>query len=594
MTEQSSPEAPSCALAALSIQPSSVVSGSPPAPVGIVVLSGPAPEEGSVIQLQSDDPTSAVVPPELTIPENVNAGFFEIDIGPVAHPSAVRITATYAGVTQSASMVVLPATSSQSTAAPADSALASSQATTIITGSAPSGTPPVPSPVDVTPTSQLQNPSQVQNPGSQSYRAALFALAPAVPFAATIITLGIYFAPLRPELPYWIVWTKANLLLVGSVISVLAWLGAAWCLSAVVRGTSADQANVNAYSQISQRLRDIDARLTAAANRDQLSAAELAGAQRVAAIRELIRNELGKPGFKWIQATGYINLWGLVHRAEEALLTVQPSDEVAAAGLYDELRLQGSDIDNSDQLLVKLRLAVSRLAPAAAIYLSQQPPATVPANAAETAPTPEQVIDGARLALRDVRQAINEFRDTSWDALVRTRNHLLGTMAATGIVTFLLFSVALSGRASDAPDNLLTDTLAAAASFYLVGAAVGLFNRLYAESSSDNSVEDYGLTAARIALTPVLSGLAALGGVVVIAMLPSALSGDILTPVSAAAAKAAPSLDQIYSLRGNPLGIILSAIFGLTPNLLIGALQSATDKYRSAVQSTAATGSQSR
>ena len=145
---------------------------------------------------------------------------------------------------------------------------------------------------------------------------------------------------------------------------------------------------------------------------------------------------------------------------------------------------------------------------------------------------PDQVVDGARLTLRDVRQAINEFRDSSWAALVRTRNHLLGTITITGIVTYLLLTVAISGRGADAPANLTTDAFAAAATLYLIGAVVGLFNRLYAESSSDNSIEDYGLTVARTGLTPVLSGLAALGGVLIIAILPAALSGDILAPTT--------------------------------------------------------------
>jgi len=209
------------------------------------------------------------------------------------------------------------------------------------------------------------------------------------------------------------------------------------------------------------------------------------------------------------------------------------------------------------------------------------------------------------LTLRDVRQAINEFRDSSWAALVRTRNHLLGTITITGIVTYLLLTVAISGRGADAPANLTTDAFAAAATLYLIGAVVGLFNRLYAESSSDNSIEDYGLTVARTGLTPVLSGLAALGGVLIIAILPAALSGDILAPTTTVVTQApggaasgqpaaqvvkrtAPSLDNVFNLSANPLSIVLAAVFGLTPSLLIGALQNAGDRYRAAVQSTSA------
>ena len=49
----------------------------------------------------------------------------------------------------------------------------------------------------------------------------------------------------------------------------------------------------------------------------------------------------------------------------------------------------------------------------------------------------------------------------------------------------------------------------AAIIFYFVGAIVGLFSRLYTESQSDSAIDDYGLTIARIAVIPIISGLAA-------------------------------------------------------------------------------------
>ena len=46
------------------------------------------------------------------------------------------------------------------------------------------------------------------------------------------------------------------------------------------------------------------------------------------------------------------------------------------------------------------------------------------------------------------------------------------------------------------------------AAIYLVGTIVGLFNRLAAESGGETSIDDYGLSGARLLLTPALSGLA--------------------------------------------------------------------------------------
>ena len=47
-----------------------------------------------------------------------------------------------------------------------------------------------------------------------------------------------------------------------------------------------------------------------------------------------------------------------------------------------------------------------------------------------------------------------------------------------------------------------------------------------------------------------------------------------------------PSLASIYSLGMNQFGIVIAAVFGLTPTLLIGALQNQADTYRDNIQST--------
>jgi len=104
------------------------------------------------------------------------------------------------------------------------------------------------------------------------------------------------------------------------------------------------------------------------------------------------------------------------------------------------------------------------------------------------------------------------------------------------------------------------------------------------------------LTMVRIGLTPVLAGLAAVGGVFVLAMAGSVMSGPGLTPMppqsvasgSAAAARVAPLLLDVFSLRANPFGLLFAAVFGLAPNLLIGALQSTADGYKADLQTTSA------
>ncbi|HKF35744.1 MAG TPA: hypothetical protein VKB35_02490 [Ktedonobacteraceae bacterium] len=49
--------------------------------------------------------------------------------------------------------------------------------------------------------------------------------------------------------------------------------------------------------------------------------------------------------------------------------------------------------------------------------------------------------------------------------------------------------------------------------FYFLGTIVGLFGRLFDERNVDTAMDDYGLSMARIIVTPLISGLAALVGV---------------------------------------------------------------------------------
>jgi hypothetical protein len=121
----------------------------------------------------------------------------------------------------------------------------------------------------------------------------------------------------------------------------------------------------------------------------------------------------------------------------------------------------------------------------------------------------------ARAVLRTVRQSINEFRDESWNGLIVARNRLLATMFFTGLTVFALLVIPIIRNASQS-------AIVAASTFYLVGAAVGLWGRLRGEFQTEAAVEDYGLSAARLITTPLFSGLAAIGGVMLVAMLPYA------------------------------------------------------------------------
>jgi hypothetical protein len=140
------------------------------------------------------------------------------------------------------------------------------------------------------------------------------------------------------------------------------------------------------------------------------------------------------------------------------------------------------------------------------------------------------------------------------------------------------------------------DMIVAAASYFLVGAIVGLFSRLRTESEAERAIEDFGLSSARLIHRPLFSGLAAISGVVLIGMLSGPLNSPLMPAgnvvgagqagPAAVAAQVVP-LDHIFDLQKYPFGLILAALFGLTPSLLIRRLEQETDKYKIDLKSTA-------
>ncbi len=226
-----------------------------------------------------------------------------------------------------------------------------------------------------------------------------------------------------------------------------------------------------------------------------------------------------------------------------------------------------------------------------------------------TAATVAAAPDRARVILRDIRQGINEYRDARREGFVRSRNHPMWTGTVTGIAAYVLLGIAIltvSGR----------EAIVAAVAFFLVGAGIGLFDQLRRGSGAETATEeDYGFERARLLYTPLLSGMAAVGGVVVTAMLFGTLTSTNVGAAPASAATAAPtaaapptaesaqaqeppgvrvgdsevpSLGRIFDLDEDRFGLVIAAVFGLTPGLLVNRLQNQAARYTSELQGTAA------
>ena len=184
----------------------------------------------------------------------------------------------------------------------------------------------------------------------------------------------------------------------------------------------------------------------------------------------------------------------------------------------------------------------------------------------------------ARNALRDARRTINEFRDQLGEGLVNGRNLLIGTALITGLLTYVLICFAIIAGTTPT-------VITAATAFYLVGAIIGLFSRLYDESKVENVPDNYGLTLARITVTPVLAGLASVIGVLLTSMLSLTLLKSAL-PQNGGVTLPQLGLEDSFNLRLNPLGILIAAAFALTPNLLINTLKKKANDFTDQLRNT--------
>jgi hypothetical protein len=301
-------------------------------------------------------------------------------------------------------------------------------------------------------------------------------------------------------------------------------------------------------------------------------------------------------GTEWAFETGYTNAWRIVHRTYEALIGVATVQEVISEVIHDVRSIQNSPLTDSTTLIRKMLQGVKDLAPDALPYFEElrsdknytdlfDSPATNQHNASPWNPwqiffqkqpsaPPTRSPEIAREAIRQVKHTLNLYQDSLRETLVRLRNHILICIALTGFVTYFLVCSLILWKTS-------ADSISAATIYYMIATITGLFVRFYNESNNKNASEDYGLFFARLMATPLLSGLAGVGGVLVSA-----------TVYSLGATK--PSLSAFNTIFSYPINLdylIAAAIFGSAPNLIIGTLQQRSQKYSTDLQNSKGEGS---
>ncbi|OGO54522.1 MAG: hypothetical protein A2Z32_09765 [Chloroflexi bacterium RBG_16_69_14] len=408
----------------------------------------------------------------------------------------------------------------------------------------------------------------------EGYFATLWGLAPFLPCVAATVVVLTYVATADGSALHH------DALAFGASAALSAWVIA----GAALRGMAAvNVAQSRSYGQLVERTLALRAGSKAARPGQAVDADGPSPDERASALDQLraaldvLEPELGLPGpipsgIRYVSASGYINLWRALHRGEEALILVAATDRAVAEAYYDVRRLSGSAIPDVRTLTLDLRAAIQALDPAAATALIRVDP--LPAS-----PVSELSPGIARSVISQVRRYLNDYRDGLWDGLIRERNRLLRTILVTATVAFLLVGLAViynDGKAA----------VAAASVYFLVGAVVGLFAQLRTEGRADSAVDDYGLFEARLLHVPLVSGLAALGGVFLAAVLPS-----LLGPTAGLDAGAAPpTLDKIFVLT-NSRALLAAAVFGLAPELLIHGLRTRADTLKKELASSEAGGS---
>jgi hypothetical protein len=392
-----------------------------------------------------------------------------------------------------------------------------------------------------------------------------------LPGAVAVATVFLFLTAPNDEGPHWnsaLNRTEPRVCLFGAVIGLV--FCALLALLACRRFTRADSACPGPYNELRQGFDDVTKRFAAGCDDDEFRAEACAACREACRHITYLEPIFAQPspvGLPWLLGTGYIDAWRRLHAIEESLLVVEPVPRVVHDALDDEMRLDGSTIPQSATLLKRLRAAVANLDKTAVGYLKEAP------QLPESNAPPDKA--SARAALAQVRGAIDEFRDGRREGLVRGRNRLFATVIFAGLTgCVLLFVAILSGRTPK-------DSILAVSAFYLVGGVVGLVKLLQsAASAASVSQEDYGLGVVRLIQTPLFSGLAGVGGVVLVQL--AQLQQDEHTF----------SLSGTFDLDTNPYGLIAAAFFGLTPALLLSGLQQRVEQYRTDLNKSEASESQ--
>ena len=320
----------------------------------------------------------------------------------------------------------------------------------------------------------------------EGFLAGTWVFAPLAPVMAAATSVAAYLVapedPAHPGVPLH----PVAAVYVGLAAALLGLMLFAYLGTQVARR---DHAQMRVYSDLLRRYRSLEARVAFeraraekadASDRGMKPTKALAEARSgLAAIyRQLIDPDNEGPALRWVLAHGYTGIARDLHRVEEALIAVQEQSEVVGDALHDDLSLEDSGLKNRFTLRRVIRDALPSISPAASDALLRPVPA-LPQTAAlvmraQSEATPKLSEEEAREALREVRYAINDYRDDIVDSFARGRNRVIWTFIAVALSTHVLLGLGLLSGISKT-------SLIGIALLYLVGSLIGLFSRLRIE-----------------------------------------------------------------------------------------------------------------
>jgi hypothetical protein len=400
------------------------------------------------------------------------------------------------------------------------------------------------------------------------------ALTPLVPGIAAVATVIVYLV----DWPF--PGNHGLQLAVGLGIGLAGWYVTSLLAGDVI---SVESASARTYEELRGRVKALEARkkdLYRAPHARAIRAEALHEADRVV---EALRADLRLDGaekrgdarspYRWIRGNGYINAWRDLHRAEDALLVVEPAEVVYATALTNLDRIAGASSKESTRVAKELKTLVEGEAGG-----NGKPRGSRNGKASEEEAVERCGKDWGRAIVRESAYRIHHEQNDAWDEIVNLRNWHVTALSLAAVVAYAIVALIVLQPVDR------TSVMIAAVAFFFVGAIVGVFNELWATSRrKKGTVFDYGLAATRLAATPILSGIAAVIGVLLFNY-----AGSVLLVTGTAApsgsAVSIPSLASIFSLSHNPMGLVVAAIFGFAPGLVLKQLKALSDGYEKQIQ----------